>query len=171
MKVLEHIERAESVKDFFDRTLRRKLLIVDHSRLKEINLFGLIDDLFNDYLYDTEFSIYVAEKRFKTVKDGHANQIFQKSTGVLLLGCDLDDITLFETKEDLNAYFEFYAVDRNCYIEDAIVLEITSEIIDALLEQNRLERIKFLKESIDYYHCQIEQMTKELEELEKIAEM
>lgn len=170
MKVLEHIERTESVKDFFDLALRRKFLIVDDSRLKEINIFTIYD-LFDEYLHDTEFSIYAAEKRFKTVKDGRANQIFQNSTGILLLECDLDDITLFETEKDLNTYFEFYAVDRDCYIEDAIVLEITSEIIDDLLEQNRLERIKFLKESIDYYHCQIDQMTKELEELEKIAEM
>lgn len=170
MKVLEHIERTESVKDFFDLALRRKFLIVDDSRLKEINIFTIYD-LIDEYLHDTEFSIYAAEKGFKAVKDGRANQIFQNSTGILLLECDLDDITLFETEEDLSVYSEFYAVDRDCYIEDAIVLEITSEIIDDLLEQNRLERIKFLKESIDYYHCQIDQMTKELEELEKIAEM
>ena len=56
-------------------------------------------------------------------------------------------------------------------MRDSIALEITSEMIDEFLEQDRQNRIRSLKEDIKDYQKSIDRMTKELEELEKIAEM
>ena len=168
MKALEHIERTKSVKDFFNCYRRTKFLIIDSSRLKEVNLIRLISDLSDKRLYDTEFAVYIANEGFRTIDwNENVNQLFQNSIGVLLLECDLDDITLFETKEDLDVYINSYPSS----LQDSIALEITSEMIDDFLEQDRQDRIRSLKEGIKDYQKSIDRMTKELEELEKIAEM
>lgn len=168
MKILEHLERTKSVKEFFNCYRRTKFLIVDSSRLKEVNLIRLISDLSDERLYDTEFAVYVANEGFRTIDwNENVNQIFSHSVGVLALECDLDDITLFETKEDLDDYVDSYQYS----LRDSIAFEVTSEMIDEYLEQNRLERVKSLKEDIESYRKSIERMTKELEKLEKIAEM
>lgn len=168
MKILEHIERTKSVKDFFSSDRRTKFLIVDTSRLKEVNLIRLIADLSDRRLYDTEFAAYIAGEGFETFNwDKNFNQIFSHSIGVIAIQDDLDDITLFETKEDLDDYVDSYQYS----LQDSIVLEITSETIDEFLEQDRLKRIRSLKEDIKDYQKSIDRMTKELEKLEKIAEM
>lgn len=168
MKALEHIERTKSVKDFFNCDRRTKFLIIDSSRLKEINLFRLIYDLSDERLYDTEFAVYIANEGFRTIDwNENVNQLFQNSIGIIALECDLDDITLFETEEDLNDYVDSYQYS----LRDSIALEITSEMIDEYLEQDRQNRIRSLKEDIKNYRKSIDRVTKELEELEKIAEM
>lgn len=169
MKVLDHIERAKSIKDFFERERHSKFLKVDESRLKDVNLFRLLSDLTERSLYETEFAVYVSKEGFRTIDYGkESNQIFRNSIGVVVIQCDLDDVTLFETEEDLNDYFEAYAIDRLRYVRNSIAFEVTSEMIDELLEQNRLKKIRFLKESIEYYENEIDRMTEELTELEKI---
>lgn len=70
-------------------------------------------------------------------------------------------------KEDLDDYVDSYPSS----LQDSIALEITSEMIDEFLEQDRQNRIRSLKEDIKDYQKSIDRMTKELEELEKIAEM
>lgn len=168
MKVLDSIARAKSVKDFFNHYYHTKFLIVETSRLKEVNLIRLIADLSDRRLYDTEFAAYIAGEGFETFSwDKNFNQIFSHSIGVIAIQDDLDDITLFETKEDLDDYVDSYQYS----LQDSIALEITSEMIDDFLEQDRLERIRSLKESITEYQKSIDRMTKELAELEKIAEM
>lgn len=168
MKILEHIERTKSVKDFFNCYRRTKFLIVDSSRLKEVNLIRLISDLSDKRLYDTEFAVYIANEGFRTIDwNENVNQLFQNSIGVLSLECDLDDITLFETKEDLDDYVDSYQSS----LQDSIALEIISEMIDEFLKQDRLERLRSLKEDIKDHQKSIDRMTKELEELEKVAEM
>ena len=168
MKVLDSIARAKSVKDFFDHYYRTKFLIVETSRLKELNLIRLMSDLSDRDLYDAEFAAYIADEGFETFDFGsNINQIFQNSIGVIAIQDDLDDITLFETKEDLDDYVDSYQYS----LQDSIALEITSEMIDDFLEQDRLKRIKSLKEDIRDYQKSIDRMTKELEKLEKIAEM
>ena len=168
MKILEHLERTKSVKDFFNCDRRTKFLIVDSSRLKEINLFRLIADMSDKRLYETEFAAYIANEGFRTIDwNENVNQLFQNSIGIVAIECDLDDITLFETKEDLDDYVDSYPSS----LQDSIALEITSEMIDEYLEQDRQNRIRSLKEDIKDYQKSIDRMTKELEELEKIAEM
>lgn len=168
MKILEHLERTKSVKDFFNCDRRTKFLIVDSSRLKEINLFRLIADMSDKRLYETEFAAYIANEGFRTIDwNENVNQLFQNSIGIIAIECDLDDITLFETKEDLDVYIDSYPSS----LQDSIALEITSEMIDEFLKQDRLERIRSLKEDIKDYQKSIDRMTKELEELEKIAGM
>lgn len=168
MKILEHLERTKSVKEFFNCYRRTKFLIVDSSRLKEVNLSRLIADMSDKRLYETEFAAYIANEGFRTIDwNENINQLFQNSIGVLSLECDLDDITLFETKEDLDDYVDSYQSS----LQDSIALEITCEMIDDVLEQDRLNRIRSLKEDIKDYQKSIDRMTKELEELEKIAEM
>lgn len=168
MKILKHIERTKSVKEFFNCYRRTKFLIVDSSRLKEVNLIRLISDLSDERLYDTEFAVYIANEGFRTIDwNENVNQLFQNSIGIIAIECDLDDITLFETKEDLDDYADSYQYS----LRDSIALEVTSEMIDEFLEQDRQNRIRSLKESIKDYQKSIDRMTKELEELEKIAEM
>lgn len=168
MKALEYIERTKSVKDFFNCYRRTKFLIVDSSRLKEVNLIRLISDLSDRRLYDAEFAVYIANEGFRTIDwNENVNQLFQNSIGVLALECDLEDITLFKTEEDLNDYVDSYQYS----LRDSIALEVASEMIDEFLEQDRQNRIRFLKEGIKDYQKSIDRMTKELEELEKIAEM
>ena len=122
----------------------------------------------DERLYETEFAAYIANEGFRTIDwNENVNQLFQNSIGVLALECDLDDITLFETKEDLDVYIDSYPSS----LQDSIALEITSEMIDEYLEQDRQNRIRSLKEDIKDYRKSIDRMTKELEELEKIAGM
>lgn len=169
MKILEHIERTKSVKEFFNCYRRTKFLIIDSSRLKEVNLIRLISDLSDKRLYETEFCAYFAGEGFRTIDfSSNVNQIFNHSIGVVALECDLDEITLFETEEDLDCYVDAY---RSSYLEDSIAFEVTGEMIDEYLEQDRQNRIRSLKESIKDYQKSIDRMTKELEELEKISEM
>lgn len=166
MKVLDFIPRVDSAKEFFSCDRRARFLIVDTSRLKEINLVELVSDLSDKRLFETEFSAYVAGEGFRTIDFGsNVNQIFNYSIGVVALECDLDEITLFEAEEDLDCYVDAY---RSSYLEDSIAFEVMSEMIDEYLEQTQLKIIKFLKESIEYYENEIDRMTKELEELEKI---
>ena len=166
MKVLDFIPRVDSAKEFFSCDRRTKFLIVEESRLKEIDLFGLVSDLSDKRLYDTEFCAYVAGEGFRTIDFGsNVNQIFNHSIGVVALECDLDEITLFEAEEDLDCYVDAY---RSSYLEDSIAFEVTSEMIDEYLEQTRLKRIKFLKELIEYHENEVDLMTKELTKLEKI---
>lgn len=168
MKILEHIERARSVKEFFNCDRRTKFLIVDSSRLKEVNLIRLIADMSDERLYETEFAVYIANEGFRTIDwNENVNRLFQNSIGIIAIECDLDDITLFETKEDLDVYIDSYPSS----LQDSIALEITSEMIDEFLEQDRQNRIRSLKEDIKDYQKSIDRMTKELEELEKIAGM
>lgn len=168
MKILEHLERTKSVKEFFNCYRRTKFLIVDSSRLKEVNLIRLISDLSDERLYDMEFAVYIANEGFRTIDwNENVNQLFQNSIGIIAIECDLDDITLFETKEDLDDYVDSYQSS----LQDSIALEITSEMIDEYLEQDRQNRIRSLKEDIKDYQKSIDRMTKELEELEKIAGM
>lgn len=168
MKILEHLERTKSVKEFFNCYRRTKFLIVDSSRLKEANLIRLIADMSDECLYETEFAAYIANEGFRTIDwNENVNQLFQNSIGIVAIECDLGDITLFETKEDLDGYIDSYPSS----LQDSIALEITSEMIDEFLEQDRQNRIRSLKESIKDYQKSIDRMTKELEELEKIAEM
>ena len=168
MKILEYLERTKSVKDFFNCDRRTKFLIVDSSRLKEINLFRLIADMSDKRLYETEFAAYIANEGSRTIDwNENVNQLFQNSIGIIAIECDLDDITLFETKEDLDDYIDSYPSS----LQDSIALEITNEMIDEYLEQDRQNRIRSLKEDIKDYQKSIDRMTKELEELEKIAEM
>lgn len=169
MKVLNFIRRVESAKEFFDCNYDSKFLIFDISHLKEIDLVELVRSLSDRRLHETEFCKYVASEGFRTIdSDSNVNQIFKHSIGVVALECDLDDITLFETEEDFDRYINAY---QSSYLEDSIAFEITSEMIGKFLEQNRLKRIRFLKESIDYYKNEINSMTKELAELEKITKM
>ena len=168
MKILEHLERTKSVKEFFNCYRCTKFLIVDSSRLKEVNLIRLISDLSDERLYDAEFAVYIANEGFRTIDwNENVNQLFQNSIGIIAIECDLDDITLFETKEDLDDYVDSYQSS----LQDSIALEITSEMIDEYLEQDRQNRIRSLKEDIKDYQKSIDRMTKELEELEKIAGM
>ena len=169
MKVLDFIPRVKSAKEFFSCYRPTRFLIVDTSRLKEINLFKLVSDLSDRRLHETEFCVYVADEGFRTIDLGNnVNQIFKHSIGVIALECDLDEITLFETEEDLDCYVDAY---RSSYLEDSIAFEVTSEMIDEFLEQNRLRKIASLKEAIESSKRAIDRMTKELAELEKIAEM
>ena len=109
MKVLDFIPRVKSAKEFFNCYRRTKFLIVDSSRLKEVNLIRLISDLSDKRLYDTEFAIYIANEGFRTIDwNENVNQLFQNSIGIIAIECDLDDIKLFETKEDLDDYVESY---------------------------------------------------------------
>ena len=165
MKALDFIPRAESVKEFFEFYHDSKFLIFDRSRLEEIDLLEILNRLSNENVDDYEFDVYGSGEYSVTYHRSDIDRAFKKSIGVVKLDNYLDDFDLFESEKALEEYVDDY---RSSYLEDSIVFEVTGEMIDELLEASRIERIAFLKESIDYYRNEIDRMTKELARLEKI---
>lgn len=165
MKVLDFIPRAKSAEEFFKFYHDSKFLIFDRSRLEEINLLKMIHVLSRSSVYDYEYSIFRSSEDSATYHRSDIDSAFKKSIGVIKLDNYLDDFDLFESDKSLEEYVNDY---RSSYLKDSIAFEVTSEMIDELLEEIRLNRIASLKETIDLYQKSINDMTKELEELEKI---
>lgn len=165
MKVLDFIPRAKSAKEFFEFYHDSKFLIFDRSRIEEINLLEMIHTLSHADVYDYEYRIVRSGEDLDTYHTSEIDLVFKRSIGLVKLDNYLDDFDLFESDQALEEYVDNY---RSSYLKDSIAFEVTSEMIDELLEEIRVKRIASLKETIDLYQKSIEDMTKELEELEKI---
>lgn len=165
MKILDFIPRAKSAKEFFEFYHDSKFLIFDRSRIEEINLLEMLHALSHEDVYDYEYCIVRSVEDLDTCHTSEINSAFRKSIGVAKLDNDLDDFDLFESEKALEEYIDDY---RSSYLKDSIAFEVTSEMIDELLEAIRIKKIASLKETIDLYQTSIDGMTKELEELEKI---
>ena len=165
MKALDFIPRAKSAEEFFKFYHDSKFLIFDRSRLEEINLLEMMHILSRGDIYSYEYRIVRSGEDLDTYHTSEINLAFKHSIGVVELDNDLDDFDLFESDKSLEEYVNDY---RSSYLKDSIAFEVTSEMIDELLEEIRLNRIASLKETIDLYQKSINDMTKELEELEKI---
>ena len=165
MKVLDFISRAKSAKEFFDFYHNFKFLIFDRSRIEEINLLEMLQVLSREDVCDYEYRVFRSDEDLDTHHTSEINSAFRKSIGVVELDNDLDDFELFEDEKALESYVDNY---RASYLEGSIAFEVTSEMIDKLLEASRIEKIASLKESIDAYQKSIDRMTEELKELEKI---
>lgn len=165
MKVLDFIPRAKSAKEFFDFYHDSKFLIFDRSRVEELNLLEMMNILSHEDVYYYEYCIVRSSEDLDTYYTSEINLAFKHSIGVVKLDNDLDDFDLFESDRALEEYVDDY---RSSYLKDSIAFEVTSEMINELLEAIRIKRIASLKETIDLYQKSIDDMTKELEELEKI---
>ena len=166
MKQLEFMPRAKSAKEFFDFYHDSKFLIFDRSRVKEINLLSVISILSGERIDGFEYCMYRAEHDvFQTYRDSAINSAFKDSIGVVGLDNYLDDFELFEDEKALDRYVDEF---RSSYLKGSIAFDVTGEMIDDFLEQDRQNRIRSLKEGIKDYQKSIDRMTKELEELEKI---
>ena len=165
MQVLDFIPRAKSAKEFFEFYHDSKFLIFDRSRIEEINLLEMLHALSHEDVYDYEYCTVRSGEDLDTYHRSDINSAFRKSIGVAKLDNDLDDFDLFESEKALEEYVDDY---RSLYLKDSIAFEVTSEMINELLEAIRIDRIASLKETIDLYQKSIDDMTKELEELEKI---
>lgn len=165
MKVLDFIPKAKSAEEFFKFYHDSKFLIFDRSRIEEISLLEMLHILSREDVYDYEYCMVRSGEDLDTYHRSDINSAFRKSIGVAKLDNDLDDFDLFESEKALEEYVDDY---RSSYLKDSIAFEVTSEMIDELLEEIRLNRIASLKETIDLYQKSIDDMTKELEELEKI---
>lgn len=165
MKVLDFIPKAKSAEEFFKFYHDSKFLIFDRSRIEEINLLEMLHALSHEDVYDYEYCMVRSGEDLDTYHRSDINFAFRKSIGVAKLDNDLDDFDLFESEKSLEEYVDDY---RSSYLKDSIAFEVTSEMIDELLEAIRIKRIASLKETIDLYQNSINDMTKELEELEKI---
>lgn len=165
MKVLDFIPKAKSAEEFFKFYHDSKFLIFDQTRIEEINLLEMLQVLSSEDVYDYEYCIVRSGEDLDSYHTSEINSAFRKSIGVVELDNDLDDFDLFESDKALEEYVDNY---RSSYLKDSIAFEVTSEMIDELLEAIRIDRIASLKETIDLYQTSIDDMTKELEELEKI---
>lgn len=165
MKVLDFIQRAKSAEEFFKFYHDSKFLIFDRSRIEEINLLEMLHALSHEDVYDYEYCVVRSGEDLDTYHTSEINLAFRHSIGVVELDNDLDDFDLFESEKALEEYVDDY---RSSYLKDSIAFEVTSEMIDELLEAIRIKKIASLKETIDLYQTSIDDMTKELEELEKI---
>lgn len=165
MKVLDFIPKAKSAEEFFEFYHDSKFLIFDRSRIEEINFLEMLHALSHEDVYDYEYCMVRSGEDLDTYHRSDINSAFRKSIGVAKLDNDLDDFDLFESEKALEEYVDDY---RSSYLKDSIAFEVTSEMIDELLEEIRIKRIASLKETIDLYQKSIDDMTKELEELEKI---
>lgn len=164
MQVLDFIPRAKSAKEFFEFYHDSKFLIFDRSSIEEIDLLEMLHALSREDVYDYEYRMVRSGEDLDTYHTSEINLAFKHSIGVVELDNDLDDFDLFESEKALEEYVDDY---RFSYLKDSIAFEVTSEMIDELLEEIRLKRIASLKETIDLYQKSIDDMTKELEELEK----
>ena len=165
MKVLDFIPKAKSAEEFFKFYHDSKFLIFDQTRIEEINLLEMLQVLSSEDVYDYEYCIVRSGEDLDSYHTSEINSAFRKSIGVVKLDNDLDDFDLFESDKALEECVDNY---RSSYLKDSIAFEVTSEMLDELLEALRLKRIASLKETIDLYQKSIDDMTKELEELEKI---
>lgn len=165
MKVLDFIPKAKSAEEFFKFYHDSKFLIFDRSRVEEINLLEMLQILSREDICDYEYRLVRSCTDIDSYYTSEINSAFRKSIGVVELDNYLDDFYLFESEKALEEYVDDY---RFSYLKDSIAFEVTSEMIDELLEEIRLNRIASLKETIDLYQKSIDDMTKELEELEKI---
>lgn len=165
MKALDFIPRAKSAKEFFEFYHDSKFLIFDRSRIEEINLLEMLHALSHEDVYDYEYCIVRSGEDLDTYHTSEINLAFKHSIGVVELDNYLDDFDLFESDQALEEYVDDY---RSSYLKDSIAFEVTSEMIDELLEAIRIKKIASLKETIDLYQKSMDDMIKELEELEKI---
>lgn len=165
MKVLDFIPKAKSAEEFFKFYHDSKFLIFDQTRIEEINLLEMLQVLSSEDVYDYEYCIVRSGEDLDSYHTSEINSAFRKSIGVVELDNDLDDFDLFESDKALEECVDNY---RSSYLKDSIAFEVTSEMLDELLEAIRIKRIASLKETIDLYQKSIDDMTKELEELEKI---
>lgn len=165
MKVLDFIPKAKSAEEFFKFYHDSKFLIFDQTRIEEINLLEMLQVLSHEDVYDYEYRIVRSGEDLDSYHTSEINSAFRKSIGVVELDNDLDDFDLFESDKALEECVDNY---RSSYLKDSIAFEVTSEMLDELLEAIRIKRIASLKETIDLYQKSIDDMTKELEELEKI---
>ena len=165
MKALDFIPRSKSAEEFFKFYHDSKFLIFDRSRIEEINLLEVLHILSREDIYDYEYRIVRSGEDLDTYHTSEIDPAFKHSIGVVELDNDLDDFDLFESEKALEEYVDDY---RSSYLKDSIAFDVTSEMIDELLEAIRIKRITSLKETIDLYQTSIDDMTKELEELEKI---
>ena len=165
MKVLDFMSRTKSAKEFFEFYHDSKFLIFDRSRIEEINLLEMLHTLSHEDVYDYEYCMVRSGEDLGTYHTSEINLAFKHSIGVVKLDNDLDDFDLFESEKALEEYVDDY---RSSYLKDSIAFEVTSEMIDELLEAIRIKKIASLKETIDLYQTSIDDMAKELEELEKI---
>lgn len=165
MKALDFIPRAKSAKEFFEFYHDSKFLTFDRSRIEEINLLEMLHELSHEDVYDYEYCIVRSGEDLDTYHTSEINLAFKNSIGVVKLDNYLDDFELFESEKALEEYVDNY---RSSYLKDSIAFEVTSDMIDELLEAIRLKRIASLKETINSYRNLINDMIKELEELEKI---
>ena len=165
MQVLDFIPKAKSAEEFFKFYHDSKFLIFDRSSIEEIDLLEMLHALSREDVYDYEYRMVRSGEDLDTYHTSEINLAFRKSIGVAKLDNDLDDFDLFESEKALEEYVDDY---RSSYLKDSIAFEVTSEMIDELPEEIRLKRIASLKETIDLYQKSIDDMTKELEELEKI---
>lgn len=164
MKVLDFIPRAQSSEEFFKFYHDSKFLIFDQSRIEEINLLEMLQVLSREDVFDYEYRIFRSDEDLDMYHTSEINSAFRKSIGVVELDNYLDDFELFESDKALEECVDNY----RSYLKDSIAFEVTSEMLDELLEAIRIKRIASLKETIDLYQKSIDDMTKELEELEKI---
>lgn len=165
MKVLDFIPRAQSSEEFFKFYHDSKFLIFDRSRIEEISLLEMLHILSREDVFDYEYRIVRSCEDIDSYHTSEIDLAFRKSIGVAKLDNYLDDFDLFESEKALEEYVDDY---RSSYLKDSIAFEVTSEMIDELLEEIRLNRIASLKETIDLYQKSIDDMTRELEELKKI---
>lgn len=165
MKVLDFRPKAKSAEEFFKFYHDSKFLIFDQTRIEEINLLEMLQVLSSEDVYDYEYCIVRSREDLDSYHTSEINSAFRKSIGVVELDNDLDDFDLFESDKALEECVDNY---RSSYLKDSIAFEVTSEMLDELLEAIRIKRIASLKETIDLYQKSIDDMTKELEELEKI---
>lgn len=165
MKVLDFIPRSQSAEEFFKFYHDSKFLIFDRSRVEEINLLEMIHALSHEDVYDCEYRMVRSGEDFDSFHTSEINSAFRKSIGVVEFDNYLDDFELFESDKALEEYVDNY---RSSYLKDSIAFEVTIEMIDELLEAIRIKRIASLKETIDLYQKSIDDLKKELEELEKI---
>lgn len=168
MRSLDFIAKAKSAEEFFEFYHDSKFLIFDRSRLEEINLLNTISKLSCTDVYDYEYRLIGSGEYSVTYSRSEINSAFKKSIGVVKLDNDLDDFDLFETEQALEEYVDEY---RSSYLEGSIAFEVTGEVLDELLEAIKVDRIASLKETIELYQKSINDLTKELKELEKIAKM
>ena len=165
MKVLDFIPRAKSAKEFFEFYHDSKFLIFDRSRLEEINLLEMIHTLSHEDVYDYEYCIVRSGEDLDTYHTSEIDLAFKHSIGFVKLDNYLDDFDLFDSDQALEEYVDNY---RSSYLKDSIAFEVTSKMIDELLEEIRIKRIASIRETIESYQSSINDLTKELEKLEKI---
>lgn len=165
MKVLDFIPRAQSAEEFFKFYHDSKFLIFDRSRIEEINLLEILQALSSEDVCDYEYRVFRSDEDLDMYHTSEINSAFRKSIGVVELDNYLDDFELFESDKALEEYVDNYL---SSYLKDSIAFEVTSEMLDELLEAIRIKRIASLKETIDLYQKSIDDLKKELEELEKI---